>query len=61
MRRDVVVAPQIPAGNAPENVIPPAPSEIKTPTLAETLAVSRPYVPNFAWDAFEAELGKLYK
>nr|AQS33903.1 hypothetical protein [uncultured archaeon] len=51
--------------DAPENgAVPSAPvvpSEIRTPTLAETLAVSRPYVPDVAWKAFEVDIGKLYK
>ena len=40
---------------------PVAPSEIRTPTLAETLAVSRQYVPDVAWNAFEVDLKNLYK
>ncbi len=40
---------------------PVAPSEIRTPTLAETLAVSRQYVPDVAWKAFEVDMGNLYK
>ena len=37
VRREVVVVPQIPAGNAPENAVPSAPSEITPARCYETL------------------------
>ena len=51
-------------GDAPENEVPHAPQEterVRSPTMEEILAVSRTHVPEFGWERFQAEIGKLYK
>ena len=50
--------------DAPENEVPSAPQEtkrVRSPTMEEILAVSQTYVPEFSWERFQAEIGKLYK
>ena len=51
-------------GDAPENEVPSTPQEterLRSPTMEEILAVSRTHVPEFGWEQFQTEIGKLYK
>lgn len=51
---------KIAEGDAPENKVPQE-TRVEKPTMEEILAVSRPHVPEFGWNQFQAEIGKLYK
>jgi hypothetical protein len=49
-------------GVAEKNEVMSAPQEIVTaPTIEDILTVSRQHVPEFGWDNFQIEIGKLYK
>ena len=50
--------------DAPKNDVPQAPQEmgkVRSPTMDEILAVSQTHVPEFGWEQFQIEIGKLYK
>jgi hypothetical protein len=55
---------EVAVGSAEKNVVPSVPQEEKeivAPTMEEILAVSERHVPEFGWEQFQAEIGKLYR